>query len=194
MSKSKNKRKENQQKNTTRENKKAAVLGSPKKSRLPMLIITAAIIIAAGGGIALLQFQKAGSASLNATAGAPAPANASTVAYPISLFDDGQARHYSFKAGSETIRYFILKSADGVVRAAFDACDVCWPAGKGYYQEGDNMVCRNCGRRFASTRINEVKGGCNPAPLNRSVQGEQLVIRINDIVEGKPYFNFSGKG
>ena len=52
------------------------------------------------------------------------------------------------------------------------------------------MVCRNCGRRFASVRINEVKGGCNPAPLNRSVEGGQLVIQIKDIQEGRQYFDF----
>ena len=97
------------------------------------------------------------------------------------------------KTGSITVRYFILKSSDGIVRAAFDACDVCWPAGKGYYQDGDSMVCRNCGRRFHSVLINEVKGGCNPAPLTRSVDGDQLVIKVDDILKGKPYFNFSGK-
>jgi uncharacterized membrane protein len=115
------------------------------------------------------------------------------VAFPLSLFEDGKARHFEHKDGKFTVRYFILKSSDGVLRAAFDACDVCWPAGKGYYQEGDNMVCRNCGRRFASVRVNEVKGGCNPAPLNRSVQNGKLVIQVKDILEGKQYFNFSGK-
>jgi len=56
------------------------------------------------------------------------------------------------------------------------------------------MVCRNCGRRFDSVRINEVKGGCNPAPLTRSVNGDQLVIKVDDILQGESYFDFSGKG
>jgi len=55
------------------------------------------------------------------------------------------------------------------------------------------MVCRNCGRRFASVLVNEVKGGCNPAPLNRSVDSERLIIRVKDIIDGRAYFNFSGK-
>jgi len=177
-----------------RENKKAAVMGSSKKNRLPMIITLAVLVLAGGSVIGLMQYNKTGPALVAGTAKAPQSTDASAVTYPITLFDDGQARHYSFKAGNETIRYFVLKSADSVVRAAFDACDVCWPAGKGYFQEGDNMVCRNCGRRFASNRINEVKGGCNPAPLNRSVQGDQLVIKIDDILQGKPYFNFSGRG
>jgi uncharacterized membrane protein len=115
------------------------------------------------------------------------------VSYPVSLFADGHARHFELKHENLTIRYFVLKSSDGVIRAAFDACDVCWPAGKGYYQDGDVMVCRNCGRRFASVLVNEVQGGCNPAPLKRSLQGEHVVILAQDILEGKKYFDFTGK-
>jgi uncharacterized membrane protein len=106
------------------------------------------------------------------------------------MFDDGRARHFQHRANGLTIQYFVLKSSDGIIRAAFDACDVCWPAGKGYFQDGDVMVCRNCGRRFASVRINEVKGGCNPAPLTRTIRGNQLVIKIDDIISGQSYFNF----
>ena len=170
--------------------KKAAVLGTEKKSRLPLLVavIGAVAIIA----VAVLYVnQDAGVRS--ATAVAPPAAGHTAVAFPISLFEDGKARHFEHKDGNFTIRYFILKSSDGVLRAAFDACDVCWPANKGYYQEGDYMICRNCGRRFASIRVNEVKGGCNPAPLNRSVQNDKLIIQVKDILEGKQYFNFNGK-
>jgi uncharacterized membrane protein len=104
------------------------------------------------------------------------------------------AKHFEFKADNGiTIKYFVLKSSDGVVRAAFDACDVCWPSGKGYFQEGDKMVCRNCGKRFASVKINEVKGGCNPAPLARRVEGGSLVIQVADILAGQSYFDFQGR-
>jgi uncharacterized membrane protein len=118
---------------------------------------------------------------------------ASAVTMPVSLFDDGKARHFEHVDGDFTIRYFVIKSSDGVIRAAYDACDVCWPAGKGYYQEGDHMVCRNCGRKFASVLVNEVQGGCNPAPLTRHVDSDKVVIQIKDILAGKPYFNFKGK-
>ncbi|MBW2609818.1 MAG: DUF2318 domain-containing protein [Deltaproteobacteria bacterium] len=117
------------------------------------------------------------------------------VTRPAALFNDGKARHFEFEADDGVlIKYFVLKSSDGVIRAAFDACDVCWPSGKGYYQDGDYMVCRNCGRRFASVKVNEVKGGCNPAPLYRKVEGGDLVIQVADILEGRQYFNFSERG
>jgi uncharacterized membrane protein len=111
--------------------------------------------------------------------------------FALSQFADGKARYYTYSApGGITIKYFIIKSSDGVIRAAFDACDVCWPSGKGYQQEGDNLVCRNCGKKFASKLVGEVKGGCNPAPLKRTIRGNQLIIQAKDILDGRNYFNF----
>ncbi len=113
------------------------------------------------------------------------------ISFPVSQFADGKARHFTYPApGGVTIKYFIIKSSDGVIRAAFDACDVCWPSGKGYQQEGDSMVCRNCGKKFASKLVSEVKGGCNPAPLKRTIRGNQLIIQAKDILDGRNYFNF----
>jgi uncharacterized membrane protein len=112
------------------------------------------------------------------------------VSFPLADFDGGQARFFEHKtADGITVRYFAVKSDDGVTRAAFDACDACWPEGKGYKQEGKEMVCQNCRMRFPTSKINEVKGGCNPSPLARTVENGQLVIKVSDIEAGKSYFN-----
>jgi uncharacterized membrane protein len=122
-------------------------------------------------------------------------AGAAEITYPEKSFDNGKAQHFTYKAPDGlAIRYFVLRSSDGVIRAAFDACDVCWPAGKGYYQKGDFMVCRNCGRQFRSTRVNEVQGGCNPAPLNRKIANGKVVIQTADILQGRMYFDLSKGG
>jgi uncharacterized membrane protein len=116
---------------------------------------------------------------------------ATEITYAEQTFANGKARHYTYKTDDGVaIRYFIIKSSDGLIRAAFDACDVCWAENKGYSQKGDVMVCNNCGRRFPSTRINEVHGGCNPAPLNRKVEHGAVIIKVADILQGKRYFDF----
>jgi uncharacterized membrane protein len=126
--------------------------------------------------------------------GASAPSG-QNMSHPIKAFEGGKARFYEYKApGGITIKYFILQSPDGMLRAAFDACDVCWPEGKGYKQKGEYMVCQNCGKKFASVRVGEVQGGCNPAPLKREVAGDQLAIKVKDLLEGKKYFSFARKG
>lgn len=186
--------------------KKAAVLGTEKKriSVAPLIIILFAGLLSAG----VIAYALKGGHSSNAivteapqakppAASETAPQVASSkkapevVSYPETLFMDGLAKYFEHQHGDITIRYFILKSVDGVIRAAFDACDVCWPAGKGYVQDGDDMICRNCGRRFSSTSINEVKGGCNPAPLEREVKDGAVFIKLEKILEGQGYFDFS---
>lgn len=174
--------------------KKAAVLGTEKTRHRPLAVILTCVVLVAGGIFFVTHRMNAGNSDTPVVqAQVSANAAATEFSYPVALFEDGNARHYEYKGPGVTIKYFILKSSDGVIRAAFDACDVCWRAGKGYFQVGDHMVCRNCGQKFASIRVNEVKGGCNPAPLTRSIQGNNVVIRINDILEGSPYFNFSGR-
>lgn len=114
-------------------------------------------------------------------------AEAGVVKIPVSEVNDGHAHYYSYN-GSKKVNFFVLKSSDGIIRAAFDACDVCYTAMKGYRQEGDVMVCNNCGQRFPSVKINVLKGGCNPAPLERKIEGNYLVINPRDIETGAFYF------
>jgi uncharacterized membrane protein len=110
------------------------------------------------------------------------------VSIPVSTFGDYRAKYYEYKFPEKTVSFFILKSSDGVIRAAFDACDVCFREKKGYRQEGDLMVCNNCGQLFPSERINIEKGGCNPAPLERSTVGQNVVLKVSDIYLGVRYF------
>lgn len=110
------------------------------------------------------------------------------VKIPLKALDAGKALFLQQEIDGRQLHYFALKSSDGAYRAAFDACDVCFRANRGYRQESDMMVCNNCGQTFPSARIGEVKGGCNPHPLARKVEGQYLVIRKSDILAGKDYF------
>jgi uncharacterized membrane protein len=174
-----------------RQAKKDMVLGAEKKGRLPLIMAISCSVLIIGGGIYYAGYDRSETAPVAGSFSSET--NTSQVSLPASLFEDGKARHFQHVAGEFNIKYFVLKSSDGIIRAAFDACDVCWPAGKGYFQEGDYMVCRNCGRKFASVLVNEVKGGCNPAPLNRRMENGKVIIEVNDILEGRQYFNFQGK-
>lgn len=113
---------------------------------------------------------------------------AGEVRIPLNDVDDGKAHYYAYTREGKEIKFFVIKSRDGVIRAAFDACDVCFPAKKGYTQDGDYMICNNCGRRFHSSQVNVVEGGCNPAPLKRQQVGTNLVIKIADILPGARFF------
>lgn len=110
------------------------------------------------------------------------------VKIPLKALDSGKALFLLQEIDGRKIHYFALKSSDGAYRAALDACDVCFQANRGYRQEGDLMVCNKCGQAFPSVRIGEVKGGCNPHPLARKMEGQYLLIRKGDIAAGRNYF------
>jgi len=110
------------------------------------------------------------------------------VTIPVADVSDGKAHYYVYEKDGFEVKFFVLKSSDGVIRAAFDACDVCFREKKGYSQDGEFMVCTNCNQRFHSSKINEVKGGCNPSPLNRVFDDTNVTIKARDIMAGRGYF------
>jgi uncharacterized membrane protein len=109
--------------------------------------------------------------------------------FPAAAFEDGKARYFEYKpAPNQRIRFFVVKSTDGIIRAAFDACEKCYRAKKGYVQEGNDMVCINCGLKFRTDKVNVVTGGCNPSALKRTTKDGQVIIAVQDVLEGQRYF------
>lgn len=153
---------------------------SGKKILAPIAVLALAVV--AVGGWFLLGPQAVGGPEV-VSAGQDG-----MIKFKSADFNDGQAKFYRFNGQSGPIDFFVVRSHDGVIRSAFDTCDVCYKALKGYRQEGDDMVCNNCDMRFKTNMINVVKGGCNPAPLKRQQVGKAVVIAANDIKKGAWYF------
>lgn len=147
---------------------------------LPIPVILAIIIFFPAPGSALLGFFSRSHQPVNPADG--------LIKIPLNQVNDGRAHYFSWTSAGKEIRFFIVKSRDSVIRAAFDACDVCYAEKKGYSQDGNFMICNNCGQRFHSTRINVVKGGCNPAPLKRAANGKYVIIHTTDLSRGAHYF------
>lgn len=161
----------------------------PEPAHRTMSLGTAVTVVAGAILLTALVFvmttrqpEAGGIATAVAAAGAD-------VRLDAAQFDDGQAKFFTYtNAAKQTLKFFVLKSADGVIRAAFDTCDVCYRARKGYRQVGDTMVCNNCGQVFRSVDINVLHGGCNPVPLDRTVQGGQVVLTAAALQAGAFYF------
>lgn len=116
-------------------------------------------------------------------------AGATDVRIPLSDVSNGQAKFFEASLpNNTTARFFVIKTSDGVYRAALDACEVCYGAGKGYYQDGDQMVCRKCGRHFSVNTVNNGTTGCHPFGLTRTVDGSDLLIKASELESGSQYF------
>jgi len=94
------------------------------------------------------------------------------------------AKWYEYDTSGSKIKFFAVKTSDGTVKTAFDACDVCYYAKKGYRQEGDYMVCNNCGNRYPVAGLgtkNKTPSGCWPGYLPSAVEGDNILIKKSDL-------------
>jgi uncharacterized membrane protein len=105
----------------------------------------------------------------------------------------GEVAYYRYREDATQIRFFVLKDHQGTVRAALNACDVCWKEGKGYVLRDGNMLCVNCGMKFALNRIGLVKGGCNPHPIAFSLDGATLTVAVDELLSGARFFPENNK-
>jgi uncharacterized membrane protein len=162
-----------------------------KSKMTPILVaILVALVAVAVYAVWSSSDDKPASTAVATSAGQGADAaRAAEIKIPVADVASGKAKFFDYTlANNKPVRFFVLKSSDGVYRAALDACDVCYHAKKGYRQEGDDMVCNNCGLKFHSALINEVSGGCNPVGLPRAVEGDYLVIKTAELERRGGYF------
>jgi uncharacterized membrane protein len=169
------------------EERKARELEIQKEKNMEMarkvmiLVIVVAIVGVAywafGGGDDG-GYEPSAGLTINAAGEAEIPASEVT----------SSAKYYRIQDKGVEIRFFALRAADGDVRVAFDACDVCYDAKKGYRQDGDDMVCNNCGNRYPYDGLGteNIKGGCWPSYLPMKVKDGKVIIKASDI-KGKRY-------
>ncbi|MDR3295841.1 MAG: DUF2318 domain-containing protein [Clostridiales Family XIII bacterium] len=148
------------------------------------LILMAVLILAA----VLAGCTSSGDAQTSADAGG---ADEDLV---IQISDiSGKATFYPVEIDGTQLEILAVTAPDGTVRTAFNTCQVCYDSGRGYYkQDGDVLVCQNCGNRFRTDQIEVVSGGCNPVPIlpdNKTVTEETITISHNFLNEAKVIFS-----
>ena len=102
------------------------------------------------------------------------------------------AKFYPVKIGDIELEALAVKAPDGSIRTAFNTCQVCYSSGRGYYvQEGDVLVCQNCGNRFAMDDVEVTRGGCNPFPITdeyKTVNNETITLSKEFLTEATVIF------
>lgn len=166
------------------------------KQRNVLLGIVVVIAIAAAGVVLLLTNKPAdaksgsGSAALNRHINSTLNDKGELV-IPLSDITDN-AGFFSVTVGSTPLEVLAVKAPDGTIRTAFNTCQVCFGSGKGYYvQEGDELVCQNCGNRFAMKDVQVTKGGCNPLPISeedKTVSDTSITIHSDYLNEATQVF------
>jgi uncharacterized membrane protein len=177
-------------KTEARERKKAEFTEPSKGKSKSTVVLIIVLLVLVGVGVYLVTSSSRDNPTATAVATNTTPSAPESRDIRIPLTDLGStAKFFDYKLpDNKPVRFFVIKSSDGVYRAALDACDTCYHAKKGYHQEGDDMICNNCGLHFHSAKINEVHGGCNPIGLPRTIEGNQLVIKSSELESRGGYF------
>lgn len=116
---------------------------------------------------------------------------AKSLVIPVSEISD-QATFYPVTVSGVQMEVIAVSAPDGTIRTALNTCQVCYDSGRGYYvQDGDVLVCQNCGNRFAMSDVEVKTGGCNPVPIfaeSKTVTDESISISYAYLESAKELF------
>ncbi len=99
---------------------------------------------------------------------------------PLSELTDSSLHFYTADVNGTVIRFLVIHQTNGDYATALDACQICGRAG--YRQEGQNIICRNCGASIYVPSIGD-HGGCNPIPVKSSVAGGEVIVDLTALAD-----------
>ena len=148
-----------------------------RRQRRRMLLAASSCLVVILGLTADFVYSEA--------AAAPPPAQAVTVQngevrIPEASVDDGRLHFFTLETAGTQVRFLIIRKPGGGYATALDACAICGPAG--YRQDGQNVICRNCGAPIYIPSIGQ-SGGCNPIGFASKVEGGQVVFNVAALTE-----------
>lgn len=135
-------------------------------------IIAVSIAVIAVAIIAIFTLKPSTSDNEKADNKTVAVTKDSDLVIPVSDVTE-KVTFYPVEMNGTKMEVMAVKASDGTIRTAFNTCQVCYSSGKGYYeQEGDELVCQNCGNRFGMDDVEVTRGGCNPVPITSEYKTE----------------------
>jgi hypothetical protein len=163
------------------------------------VVAIAAVIVRGGGagsggnnnGVVTENGSNNSAVSADIGSGNSAAVQDADLVIPVSEIS-ATAKFYPIEIDGTKLEVIAVEAPDGTIRTAFNTCQVCYGSGRGYYeQDGDVLVCQNCGNRFAMNQVEVQSGGCNPVPIfpeNKTVTDETITISSEFLTEAKAIF------
>jgi FTR1 family protein len=108
-----------------------------------------------------------------------------TIRIPLNDAEGQPMQKYTVNVDGVNVRFFIVRSQEGKIAVALDACNIC-PL-KGYFLDGEQVICRNCDAPIAFDAIG-TPGGCNPVPLTAVIEANEIVVSAQALAEGRARF------
>jgi len=104
----------------------------------------------------------------------------------LSELTDQSLHYYTADVDGTVIRFLVIHQTNGNYATALDACQICGRAG--YRQEGQNVICRNCGASIYVPSIGE-RGGCNPIPVKSTVENGEVIVDLSALADANAFIH-----
>jgi uncharacterized membrane protein len=102
------------------------------------------------------------------------------VSIPVTDLADSNLHYFTADSGGTLLRFLVIRKGDGDYAVALDACQICgW---SGYRQQGQNVICRNCGAAIYVPSIGQA-GGCNPVAVKARVEAGKVTVDLAALAE-----------
>jgi high-affinity iron transporter len=110
-------------------------------------------------------------------------AQGGVVSIPLAEVADGKLHFFSVDAAGVVVRFLVIRKPDGSYATALDACMICGPIG--YYQDGQNVICRNCAAPIYIPSVGQ-EGGCNPITFPSHEEGGNISFQLSSLTHVSP--------
>lgn len=176
----------------------------PKNNRLPLYFVTVAIVLGALTST-VFSLNKPDENNLGSISSekivqeydkreqreAQIVNEGESLTIPISE-QSSTVNFYPVEVDGVSMEVLAVKDSDGYVRTAFNTCQVCYSSGRGYYeQQGELLICQNCGNAFTISQVEVKSGGCNPWPIfekDKTVTDETIAVSYDFLKESSNIF------
>lgn len=162
-----------------------------KKKKSNLIIAAVGILVIAIAAFSIISSQGEDQVGSNQSSAASATNENGDLEIPTADITE-KATFYTYDELDSKMEVLAVKASDGTIRTAFNTCQVCYSSGRGYYvQEGDVLVCQNCGNRFSMDEVEVTRGGCNPVPIfedQKEVTEETVIIPKEFLQEAEVIF------
>lgn len=192
-----------------------------KKANLVLPIVAVCVVIVAIGVGTVLHFRSvenqetvngtdtvvSGEADMSETDVAEAEGTDSqgTNAVTSQVTEDGleidvsdlgtDVQFIDYDSDGVDIQVMVVADKEGAVHVAYNTCQVCNGSPYAYFvQDGDSVICQNCGNRFAVSVIGNESFGCNPIPAVYEEDGTNIKISSAELDKYKDAFTNWKKG
>ena len=102
---------------------------------------------------------------------------------------DGEVHFYTFLHQGRRVNFLVRTDGTGRLQTHLDACFGCYRYRRGFFVEGESLVCRACRFEYAiEDELWDYIGACAPISIHSELEGDDLVIERSLLERAAHYF------